>query len=62
MISSKLIVCASHVVRDADDETLSVIKILEGIKASGFPVLIQLFAGLVVWSAIRNMMGRFIRD
>ena len=48
MISVKLMVCASHIVRDADTNTLSIFNVFEGLAVQGFPFLIQQFAAAVV--------------
>jgi hypothetical protein len=48
MISVKLMACGSHVVRDADANTVSIFNIYEGIGAVGYPLLIQFFAALVL--------------
>lgn len=41
-------VAAESIVRDADDNTVSVINIIEGIAAQGFPTLIQRLAFFVL--------------
>jgi len=48
MISVKLMACGTHVVRDADSNTVSIFNILEGIAGAGFPLLVQSFAALVI--------------
>lgn len=44
MIRSQLCLVAESVIRDADTNNVSVINILEGITAEGFPVLVQRLA------------------
>jgi hypothetical protein len=41
MITCKLLLCAQGVIRNAEDNTISIFSILESIQAAGFPFFIQ---------------------
>ena len=44
MISCKILLCAQGVVRDADDGTISIFGLIEGVEAVGFPFFFQQMA------------------
>jgi len=48
MISIKLMVCASNVIRDGDTNLLSIFNVLESLAGAAFPFLVQQFAAAVV--------------
>ena len=52
MIRLKLMLCAHGVIRDAEDNTISIFSIIEGIQGVGFPLFLQKMDVLAIFERL----------